>query len=166
MEAIVAVYSDWGIGCYGTQPIVIPADRKRFREITGSSAVLVGRKTMADFPGGKPLPGRRNYIMSRTLCNIEGTVTVHSVDAAVAATADEDRVFVIGGAGVYAQMLPYIDTVYVTKIDAAPQSDAFFPNLDEDPDFSLAESSEKFMHDGISYSYCLYKRTTVWSKNS
>ena len=60
MEAIVAVYSDWGIGSGGTQPVVVRADRRHFREVTGSAAVVVGRKTLADFPGGRPLPGRHN----------------------------------------------------------------------------------------------------------
>ena len=58
MDAIVAVYADWGIGAKGTQPLVIPADRRRFRELTMGAAVIVGRRTLEDFPGGKPLPGR------------------------------------------------------------------------------------------------------------
>ena len=58
MDAIVAVYADWGIGAKGTQPLVIPADRRRFRELTMGAAVIVGRRTLDDFPGGRPLPGR------------------------------------------------------------------------------------------------------------
>jgi dihydrofolate reductase len=54
LEAIVAVYSDWGIGADGTQPVVVKADRRHFREVTGGSAVIVGRRTLADFPGGRP----------------------------------------------------------------------------------------------------------------
>ena len=67
MQAIVAVYSDWGIGAKGTQPLVIPADRKRFRALTDGAAVIVGRKTMEDFPGGRPLKGRHNIVI-----NIDG----------------------------------------------------------------------------------------------
>ena len=59
MDAIVAVYADWGIGAKGTQPLVIPADRRRFRELTMGAAVIVGRRTLDDFPGGRPLPGRK-----------------------------------------------------------------------------------------------------------
>ena len=55
MDAIVAVYADWGIGAKGTQPLVIPDDRRRFRELTMGAAVIVGRRTLDDFPGGRPL---------------------------------------------------------------------------------------------------------------
>ena len=55
MDAIVAVYSDWGIGSEGTQPIVVPEDRRHFAKLTSGSTVIVGRRTMEDFPGGKPL---------------------------------------------------------------------------------------------------------------
>ena len=60
MELIVAVYDDWGIGCCGTQPVALSVDRKFFRETTKGAMVIVGRKTLADFPGGKPLPKRVN----------------------------------------------------------------------------------------------------------
>ena len=65
MELIVAVYDDWGIGCCGTQPVALSADRKFFRETTKGAMVIVGRKTLGDFPGGKPLPGRTNVVLSR-----------------------------------------------------------------------------------------------------
>ena len=60
MEAIVAVFSDWGIGSEGTQQVVLKADRKHFRDLTAGAAVLVGRRTLGDFPGGKPLKGRQH----------------------------------------------------------------------------------------------------------
>ena len=65
MELIVAVYDDWGIGCCGTQPVALSADRKFFREQTRGAMVIVGRKTLGDFPGGKPLPNRVNVVLSR-----------------------------------------------------------------------------------------------------
>ena len=67
LEAIVAVYSDWGIGANGTQPVVVKADRRHFREVTGGSAVIVGRRTLADFPGGRPLKGRENIVLNGVL---------------------------------------------------------------------------------------------------
>ena len=72
MDAIVAVYADWGIGAKGTQPLVIPADRRRFRELTMGAAVIVGRRTLDDFPGGRPLPGRENLVLTRQNIVIEG----------------------------------------------------------------------------------------------
>ena len=65
MELIVAVYDDWGIGCGGTQPVALSVDRKFFRETTRGAAVIAGRKTVGDFPGQKPLPGRLNIILTR-----------------------------------------------------------------------------------------------------
>lgn len=65
MKAIVAVYDDWGIGANGTQPVALSADRKFFREMTRGACVIVGRQTLADFPGGRPLPGRENRVLTR-----------------------------------------------------------------------------------------------------
>ena len=65
MKAIVAVYDDWGIGCNGTQPVAVSADRKFFRSTTAGAAVIVGRRTLEDFPGGRPLPKRLNIVLSR-----------------------------------------------------------------------------------------------------
>ena len=91
MDAIVAVYADWGIGAKGTQPLVIPADRRRFRELTMGAAVIVGRRTLEDFPGGKPLPGRENFVLSRRNITIEGAQVVHDPDEAVAAAAQHKQ---------------------------------------------------------------------------
>ena len=85
LEAIVAVYADWGIGLKGTQPVVLKADRKHFREITGGDAVLVGRRTMEDFPGGRPLKGRRNIVVTRQDLEIEGAQAAAAWSSAVPA---------------------------------------------------------------------------------
>ncbi len=158
MDAIVAVYSDWGIGCGGTQPIVVREDRKHFREVTGSAAVLVGRRTLADFPGGRPLRGRRNIVLTRSKLSIPGAETAADVEAALALVRDEPQVFVIGGESVYCAMLPYVDRVYVTKIDACPHSDAFFPNLDADAGWTITERGEEKEQDGLRYAFMTYER--------
>ena len=80
MEAIVAVYSDWGIGLGGTQPVVLKADRAHFRELTAGTAVIVGRKTMEDFPGGKPLKNRHNIVVTRQNIDIPGAEVAHSTE--------------------------------------------------------------------------------------
>ena len=72
MEAIVAVYSDWGIGSGGTQPVVLKADRAHFKELTDGAAVIVGRKTLGDFPGGRPLKGRHNIVVTRQDIEVAG----------------------------------------------------------------------------------------------
>ena len=132
MEAIVAVYSDWGIGSGGTQPVVLKADRAHFKELTMGAAVIVGRKTLGDFPGGRPLKGRHNIVVSRQELEIEGAELVHSTEEALAAAARQERCLVIGGESVYRQFMPWVDTVHITKIDLAPRSDSYFPDLDAD----------------------------------
>lgn len=159
IEAIVAVYGDWGIGANGTQPIVVKADRRHFRDVTGDSAVIVGRKTLADFPGGKPLKGRTNIVMTRQALRMEGAVVVHSAAEALAEAAKHDRVFVIGGASVYAELFPYIGKVFATKLDCVPHSDAFFPNLDADPDWEVTDAGEPLEEDGVVYRFLTYMRT-------
>ena len=153
MDAIVAVYADWGIGAKGTQPLVIPADRRRFRALTMGAAVIVGRRTLDDFPGGRPLPGRENLVLTRQNIVIEGAQVVHSPAEAVAAAARYDRCFVIGGDSVFRQMFPHLTRVYVTKIDAAPHSDVFFPDLDADPAWRCVSSEPRAEHDGVGYQF-------------
>ena len=158
MDAIVAVYSDWGIGARGTQPVVLHADRAHFREKTRGAAVIVGRRTMEDFPGGKPLKGRHNIVVTRQDITIEGAETAHSTEEALALAAKYERCFVIGGASVFRQFFPYLDRVEITKIELAPPSDSFFPDLDADPDWICAEAGEWQEEDGIRYCFCTYER--------
>ena len=158
LEAIVAVYADWGIGLKGTQPVVLRADRRHFREVTGSDAVLVGRKTLADFPGGKPLPGRHNIVVTRQTLFVDGAQVVHSTEEALEAATAQRRCLVIGGASVYEQFFPWLDKIYVTKIDLAPLSDRFFPDLDAAPDWRCAEQGAWQEENGIRYCFCIYEK--------
>jgi len=156
MNAIVAVYSDWGIGCCGTQPVVVPEDRKHFREVTGTGTVIVGRKTLEDFPEGKPLKNRRNIVISTRDIKIEGAEIARSPSEA-AKIAGYDA-YVIGGGSIYNEMIEYCDRVFVTKIDAKPESDTFFPNLDEDPEWVCEEEGEEKIYNGLKYRFAVYRR--------
>lgn len=158
MELIVAVYDDWGIGCCGTQPIALSADRKFFRETTRGAMVIAGRRTIADFPGQKPLPGRVNVALSRSGAEIPGFTLCHSTEEALALAKTAERAFVIGGGSVYRQMLPFCDRAYVTKVHCTTACDAFFPNLDADENWQLAQVLQSGEEDGISYEMCLYCR--------
>ena len=158
MELIVAVYDDWGIGKDGTQPVALSADRKFFRETTKGAMVIVGRKTLADFPGGRPLPNRVNVVMTRQDTEIADVILCHSPEEAVELAKTAQRAMVIGGGSIYKQLLPYCDTAYITKVHAAPESDTFFPNLDEDSDWKLCEILQSGEENGIGYEMCLYKR--------
>ena len=158
MELIVAVYDDWGIGKDGTQPIALSADRKFFRETTRGAAVIVGRKTLADFPGGRPLPNRVNVVLTRQDVPIPDAVICHSPEEAAVLTKTHDRVIVIGGGSIYRQMLDFCDTAYVTRVHVRPESDTFFPDLDEAPGWTLTEILQQGEEDGIRYEMCLYRR--------
>ena len=158
MEAIVAVYGDWGIGCDGTQPVVLKADRAHFREVTAGAAVLVGRRTLGDFPGGRPLKGRHNIVVTRQDLQIEGAQVVRSTEEALAAAAEQERCLVIGGASVYRQFFPYLDRVHITKIELTPHSDSFFPDLDSLADWECTEQGEWLEEDGLRYCFCTYNK--------
>ena len=158
MELIVAVYDDWGIGRDGTQPVALSADRKFFRETTRGAMVIVGRRTIADFPGQKPLPGRVNVALSRNAQQIPGFAIARSPEEAAALAESAERAFVIGGGSVYRQLLPLCHSAYVTKVHCAPESDTFFPNLDESPQWELAEVLQSGEENGISYEMCKYIR--------
>ena len=158
MELIVAVYDDWGIGKDGTQPIALSADRKFFRETTRGSMVIVGRRTIADFPGQKPLPGRINVALTRTAQEIPGFTVCTSPEEAAQLAASADRAMVIGGGSIYKQMLPMCDTAYVTKVHCTPESDTYFPNLDENENWYLSQIIQSGEENGIRYDICLYKK--------
>lgn len=158
MELIVAVYDDWGIGKDGTQPIALSEDRKFFREMTRGAMVIAGRRTVADFPGQKPLPGRVNVVLTRQGGEIPGFTVCASVEEAVALAKTAQRAMVIGGGSIYKQMLPYCDTAYITKVHVTPESDTFFPNLDADSQWTLEQVIQSGEEKGIGYEMLLYKR--------
>ena len=158
MNLIVAVYDDWGIGCCGIQPIALSADRKFFRETTRGAMVIAGRKTIADFPGQKPLPGRMNVALSRNASEIPGFTLCRSPEEAAELAKTAEKCFVIGGGSVYKQMLGFCDTAYVTKVHVTPGSDTYFPNLDQMDDWYIAETLMSGEENGINYEMLLYKR--------
>jgi len=155
MQAIVAVSENWGIGKDGGLLFRISADLKRFKALTAGHAVVMGRKTLQSLPGGKGLPGRRNIVLTGDIrFTAENAETANTLSAAVfAAGADA---FVIGGETVYRQMLSLCDRVYVTKVFAAPEADTFFPDLDADPGWEIAEESEIMEENGLRFQYVEY----------
>ncbi len=157
MNVIVAVDQNWAIGKDGDQLVYLKEDLKRFRTLTSGHTVILGRKTLATFPGGRPLKNRRNLIMSRNpQFQAEGAEVFSSVEELVQ-KADKDA-FVIGGASVYEQLLPYCDTAYITKIHAAFPADTYFPDLDKSEEWKVREESQSLEQDGISYHYVTYSR--------
>ena len=158
MDLIVAVYDDWGIGKDGTQPVALRADRKFFREMTRGAMVIAGRRTIADFPNQKPLPGRINVALTRSNLEIPGFTVCHSVEEVLRLAKSSEKAMVIGGGSIYRQMLPFCDRAIITKVHTTPESDTFFPNLDDAPDWELSEALQSGEEDGISYEMCIYQK--------
>ncbi len=146
VSLIAALDRRRGIGKDNQLPWRLPADLKRFREITTGHHIITGRKTYESIiaMGGKPLPGRTTIIITRNQgYSAEGCFVVHSLaDAlALARTRGEQEAFVIGGAEIYAQALPHADRLYLTLVDAEVEADAFFPEFDQSA-WQIKESRE------------------------
>lgn len=158
MYAIVAVTENWGIGKDNHLLFRISADLKRFKELTRGHTVIMGRKTLESLPGGKGLPERRNIVLtSGKDFTAENAEVAHTLMSAVF-TANDAEAFVIGGESVYRAFLPVCDRVYVTRIFASAEADAFFPNLDELPDWRVEQESEIMEENGIRFRYVDYVR--------
>ena len=161
MNAIVNVDKNWGIGNKGELLISIPADMKMFREETTGNVIVLGRKTMETFPGGKPLPNRDNIVLSRKSdLKIPGATVVHDISELmeVLKQYDSNRVYVVGGETIYEQLLPYCDTVHVTKVDRAYEADAHFPNLDQMPEWEITAAGEEQSYFDTTYRFIKYTR--------
>lgn len=161
MNLIAAVDNNWAIGLKGELLVSIPADQKRFRNETINKVVILGRKTMDTFPGGRPLKNRRNIILSRNpKYEVKDAEVVHDVQELMELIKDVDseEVYVIGGESVYRELLPYCDRAYITKINYTYQSDAYFPNLDKDEEWELVNESVEETYYDLDYTYRLYER--------
>lgn len=157
MYAIAAVDRAWAIGKDGDQFCYLPDDLKRFRSLTAGHAVILGRKTLATFPGGRPLKGRRNLVLSTAPDFCPEGAEVFADLGSLLKAAPEDA-FVIGGGSVYRALMPHCDTAYITKIDAAWSADTWFPDLDADSAWGKTEEEPPLEHEGIFYRYVTYRR--------
>ena len=129
LALIAALDRNGLIGRDNALPWHLPADLQHFKRTTLGKPIVMGRKTWESL--GRPLPGRHNIVLTRDPgYTAEGATVVTSVDAALAAAGDVDEVMVIGGAALYATLLPRADRLYLTRIDAAFEGDAWFPEVD------------------------------------
>ena len=160
MNLIVAVDRGWGIGKDGGLLYSIPEDMKFFRTTTAGKTVIMGRATLESLPGGRPLPKRRNIILSRTLSEVEGAEVCKTPEEIVALLADtpSEDIFVIGGESVYRDMLPYCDTAYITKIESEKQADRHLVNLDENDEWKISYRSPMKEHEGTYFAFLTYKK--------
>lgn len=163
MNAIVAVDANWAIGCQGDLLFSLPTDMRRFRSLTMGGTVILGRKTLDSFPGGKPLPKRRNIVITRNPdLTVEGAEIASGPEEALALAQGDENIWVIGGGSVYTALLSRCKRVYLTKVDqAAENADTFFPNLDKLPNWKVEKRSEPVEENGLTYRFIDYVNTAL-----
>ena len=162
MNAIVAADRNWGIGNKGALLVRIPNDMKMFRSQTQGKVIVYGRKTLETFPMKQPLAMRTNIVVSSNPdYQVKDATVVHSIGElleTLKAYPTED-VYIIGGGSIYTQMLPYCDTVHVTKLDYEYEADTWFPDLDNDPDWEVTAQSDEQTYFDVPYCFVRYSRT-------
>ena len=161
MNLIVNVDKNWAIGNGNKLLVNIPADMRFFKEQTTGNVIILGRKTLETFPGGKPLKNRVNVVISKKMdLQIPDAIVVHSIEEALEAVKGypSEQVFVVGGASIYEQMLPYCDVAHVTRTDYAYEADTYFPNLEENEEWELTGESEEQTYYDLEYTFCRYER--------
>ncbi|MBE5730391.1 MAG: dihydrofolate reductase [Clostridiales bacterium] len=159
MRIIVAVSSDWGIGKDNKLLFSLKEDMRFFRETTMGKVVVMGKNTYLSLPK-RPLKNRTNIVLSSTQFG-DGAISVSSMDALFAEVGkyDTDEVYVIGGASMYRQMLPYCDIAYITKVKATAEADTYFTDLDACPDWECVR--ERDAEDTYPITFCTYKNNNV-----
>ena len=160
MKCILSADNNWAIGLKNSLLIRIPSDMKNFRQTTTGQTIIMGRKTLESFPQGQPLANRTNIVLtSNPDYKVTGAIIATSVEDALQKAKETDtEIYVIGGETVYRQFLPYCEEALVTRIRHSYEADAHFPNLDEDPDWELAEEGEEQTCFDIEFFFTRYVR--------
>lgn len=157
ISIIAALGRDRAIGYKNDLLWKIPADLKRFRELTTGHPIVMGRKTFQSI--GRILPGRTNIVVTRnTDWKFEGATVVSSLDEALtkAAEIDQTEIFVIGGGEMYAQALPRADRLYLTLIGDEKEGDIFFPPYETE--FTKVTLQQAGEHEGLKYTWINLER--------
>jgi dihydrofolate reductase len=170
LTLIVAVDRNWGIGYRGGLLTRVKGDMRHFRSYTEGKIVILGAKTLASFPGGRPLKNRRHIVLThRTDFHPEGVLVAHSVEEALALldktpSLPDDSAVVIGGEAIYRQFLPYVKEAVVSRFDGEFPHDAVFPNLDRNPDWEIVSVGREQVagpedsHPGMTWRIVTYRQ--------
>lgn len=162
MKLIAAADKNWAIGNKGRLLIRISDDQKFFKNTTMGHVVVLGRKTLEEFPKAKPLVGRTNIILSTNPdYTAEGAIIVHSTEELfdTLKAYNSDDIYIIGGESVYNKLYKYCDTAIITAINKEFEADAFIPNLDRDDDWTVVSESETMLSNDIEYKYLTYSNS-------
>ena len=157
---ILCVDKKWGIGRHNGLLFSLPKDMKFFKETTLNHVVALGENTLLSFPNSKPLKDRYHIVLSQNEDhNYQGVENVHDFEEflkAIKKHSENEDVYIIGGASIYRQTLPYVNKVLLTKVDAIGGAELYFPDLDKDPYFELKEESEEIEDNGYKIKFCTY----------
>lgn len=157
ITAVVAIASNYAIGKNNQLLWHLPNDLKHFKNITAGGTVIMGRKTFDSV--GKPLPKRRNIVITRQDIEIEGCEVVKSIDEAIALCKTEDEVFIVGGAEIYRQAMHLTNRIYLTIVHQSFDADTFFPEIDyKDWKETEREDHEADEKHQFSYSFITLER--------
>ena len=160
MKAIVCVDKKWGIGKNNKMLFHLPEDLKFFKEKTWGKTVVMGYNTFLSLPNKKPLPNRKNIVLSRKKnLKIDGVSVVNSVEELLSILGnDTSNVFLIGGEIIYKELLNFCDEAYVTKVNANGDAEKFFPNIDENPEWIRTYESDEIKTGNFEIKFNTYKR--------
>lgn len=159
ISIIAAVDEAGGLGLNNQLLCHLPADLKHFKEVTMGKPIMMGRTTYESI--GKPLPGRLNIVLSKTLTCIEGVLVFDSLEEALNQVQDVPELMIIGGAKLYDQTLDMANRIYLTQIHHTFQADAFFPKMDEKlwscQNTQFLAKDEKNLYD---MTFCFYEKNS------
>ena len=161
MNLIVAVDENWAIGYKNDLLIRIPADMKMFRQETTGKVVVLGRKTLETFPNGQPLKNRTNIILStKKDYEVKDAIVVHSIEELLEELKNypSEDIYIIGGETIYRQLLDECDVAHITKIEFEYDADAYFPNLDELPEWKITADSEEQTYFDLEFFFYKYEK--------
>jgi dihydrofolate reductase len=157
LSSVVAISENHVIGKDNQLLWYLPNDLKHFKAITSGHTVIMGRKTFESV--GKPLPRRRNIIITRKDIAIEGCEVVNSIEAALELCKDEEEVFIVGGAEIYRQSMKLTDRIYLTIVHKEFEGDSFFPEINKEQWKEVSrEDFEPDEKNSISYSFITLER--------
>lgn len=161
MNVIVAADRRWAIGKDGHVLVSIPADWQMLMRETAGKVVVMGRKTLESLPGAQPLGNRVNLILTHDEdYKVKGALVCHSLEQALdmLSAYETDDIFIIGGHSLYEQLLPYADTVHVTRIDYTYDADTFFLDLEQDGAWELEDEGDEQTYFDLCYTYQRFGR--------
>ena len=164
MNLIAVVDQGWGIGKDGDLLFHLKKDMKYFAEKTTGHVIIMGRKTLESFPGGKPLPRRKNIVLtSNRTYDGRGAEVVHSIKELFDCLKKlkEEEIWVVGGGTIYRALLPWCRYAYITHIDKTSQADTFLPDLTVEPGWKMVRQDEEMEEEGVRFHFSVYENISL-----